>query len=179
MKKKLLCLVSCFFVFFLISCSSIPKKAKSDSSIVIGMVSIFFPEDDLYAGNHDTKASGSIKRNIDVVLEDLKKKTQITAKTDAEGFYVFKNLNPNSSYKLVKVSFVKEGSGSIVTRWISFNSIPEFSPEAGCVTNLGIAQYTWQDDKIYTKYYPNSIVHARFEELAAESEWMTKPMVDW
>lgn len=178
MKKKLLCLVSCFFVFFLISCSSIPKKANADDAIVIGEVSIFFPEDDLYAGNHDTKASGSIRNGIEVAIENTKSKTLISTRTDEKGFFVFKNLNPNSSYRIVKVSFAKGGSSSVVTRSVNFNSYPPFTPTEGCVTNLGVAQYTWQDDKIYTKYYPNTIVHARFEELAAESEWLSKPIVD-
>ena len=101
MKKKLLCLVSCFFVFFLISCSSIPKKANADDAIVIGEVSIFFPEDDLYAGNHDTKASGSIRNGIEVAIENTKSKKLISTRTDEKGFFVFKNLNPNSSYRIV------------------------------------------------------------------------------
>ena len=178
MKKSILFLFSCLIVILGTSCSSIPKKANVDSSIVVGEVSIYFPEDNYYAADYQSRASGTIRRDIEVVLEEIASQRQYKAKTDKEGFFVFKNLKPNVAYKLVKVSFQKEGSASIVTRWINLKNYTPFVPVAGSVTNLGVVQYTWQDDRIYTKYYPNTIVHARFEEVAEESEWLSKPIVD-
>ena len=117
-------------------------------------------------------------KKISIILPKKMKNNYLNKLINVFGSSDFKNLNPNSSYRIVKVSFAKGGSSSVVTRSVNFNSYPPFTPTEGCVTNLGVAQYTWQDDKIYTKYYSNTIVHARFEELAAESEWLSKPIVD-
>ena len=72
MKKVFLLFTSLLITFLSISCSSVPKKAAADKPLVIGIVSMYFPEKVSYqgdsskirsrGGNHKT-TSDLLRRN--------------------------------------------------------------------------------------------------------------------
>ena len=178
MKKVFLLLTSLMITFLSISCSSVPKKAASDKPLVIGVMSIYFPEKDSYQGDFDTAVKGAVKNNIEVSVEDIKTKKVYTTKTNSNGLYIFKNLDPNSSYRLTKVSFEKSGSHGTVARWITLSNYNPFTPIMNSVLNIGEMKYIWQNNKITDQFLGNVMVKNYFTKEAADYEWLTKPLIN-
>ena len=178
MKKVFLLFTSLMITFLSISCSSVPKKAAADKPLVIGIVSMYFPEKVSYQGDFDTSVKGAVKNNIEVSVEDVKTKKVYTTKTNSDGFYVFKDLDTTSSYKITKVSFEKSGSYGIVTRWITLSNYNPFTPIMNSVLNIGEMKYIWQDNKITDQFLGNVMVKNYFTKEAADSEWLTKPLIN-
>ena len=83
MKKVFLLFTSLMIAFLSISCSSVPKKAAADKPLVIGIVSMYFPEKVSYQGDFDTSVKGAVKNNIEVSVEDVKTKKVYTTKTNS------------------------------------------------------------------------------------------------
>ena len=178
MKKVFLLFTSLMIAFLSISCSSVPKKAAADKPLVIGIVSMYFPEKVSYQGDFDTAVKGAVKNNIEVSVEDVKTKKVYTTKTNSDGFYVFKDLDTTSSYKITKVSFEKSGSHGTVTRWITFSRSDPFSPVYNSVLNLGELKCVWYESGIDTQFLGNVMVKNYFTKEAADSEWLTKPLIN-
>lgn len=178
MKKVFILFTSLMIAFLSISCSSVPKKAAADKPLVIGVMSIYFPEKDSYQGDFDTAVKGAVKNNIEVSVEDVKTKKVYTTNTNPDGLYVFTNLNANSIYRITKISFQKSGVYGTVTRWINFPNADSFTPQYNSVLNLGEMKFIWQDNKVINQFLGNVMVKNYFTKEAADSEWLTKPIIN-
>ena len=108
MKKVFLLFTSLMIAFLSISCSSVPKKAAADKPLVIGVMSIYFPEKDSYQGDFDTAVKGAVKNNIEVSVEDVKTKKVYTTNTNPSTgttyFIPFQTANAASNNRSLLVN---------------------------------------------------------------------------
>ena len=161
------------------SCSSIPKTVKPGDTLVIGRAEAYVHG---FKKFQDVKFDGRILGNMEITVREEKTDKKIMVRTDEDGCFIINKCKAHEKYAIEGYKLtVTSDTGASQSVWVTLYYPPTFIAYDNQVINVGGIYIDFDGENKVATYEVKNHYYVKqfFEDMAAESEWADKPIVDW